>query len=213
MVDTGGSDLSSHSSRQAQAALFPRPALPATPHGGDQEARIRLASATEVSGPSAMAGTECRAATMDHPRSQRHGPRGDERRVLRRISVGLGIWRKCQGNFVMTRTLTILISSHNRAGLLERTLRYLNEARPPGDWSIDVLVAANACTDGTHAFLDRYVLDTTGSATPSGRLRVRWVAEPKAGKSHALNCAVPLLNSEYVAFVDDDHRVDVTYLE
>ena len=113
----------------------------------------------------------------------------------------------------MTPTITILTSSHNRAGLLERTLRYLNEARRPRDWSVDVLIAANACTDGTHAFLDRYVRDTSGSPAPSERLRVRWVAEPRAGKSHALNCAIPLLNSEYVAFVDDDHRVDIAYLE
>ena len=110
-------------------------------------------------------------------------------------------------------TLTVLISSHNRAELLERTLRYLNEARRPRDWSVDVLVAANACTDGTHAFLDRYVRDAAGQPAQNGTLRVRWVAEPKPGKSHALNCAIPLLTSERVAFVDDDHRVDITYLE
>ena len=110
-------------------------------------------------------------------------------------------------------TLTVLISSHNRAELLERTLRYLNEARRPRDWSVDVLVAANACTDGTHAFLDRYVRDAAGQPAQNGTLRVRWVAEPKPGKSHALNCAIPLLTSERVAFVDDDHRVDIAYLE
>jgi len=113
----------------------------------------------------------------------------------------------------VTRTLTVLISSHNRVGLLERTLRYLNEARRPGDWSIDVLIAANACSDGTHAFLDRYVCDIASQDVPGGRLRLRWVAEPRAGKSHALNCAIPLLTSERVAFVDDDHRVDASYLE
>jgi cellulose synthase/poly-beta-1,6-N-acetylglucosamine synthase-like glycosyltransferase len=113
----------------------------------------------------------------------------------------------------VTPTLTVLISSHNRAELLERTLRYLNEARRPRDWSVDVLVAANACTDVTHAFLDRYVRDAAGRPAQNGALRVRWVAEPKAGKSHALNCAIPLLNSERVAFVDDDHRVDIAYLE
>jgi GT2 family glycosyltransferase len=111
------------------------------------------------------------------------------------------------------RTLTVLISSHNRAGLLERTLRYLNVARHPRDWSIDVLVAANACTDGTHTLLDLYACAAADSATREGRLPLRWVAEPRMGKSHALNCAIPLLVSERVAFVDDDHRVDVAYLE
>ena len=113
----------------------------------------------------------------------------------------------------MTPTLTVLISSHNRAELLERTLRYLNEARRPRDWSVDVLVAANACNDGTHAFLDRYVHDAAFPPAQNGALRVRWVAEPEPGKSHALNCAIPLLTSERVAFVDDDHRVDIAYLE
>jgi GT2 family glycosyltransferase len=110
-------------------------------------------------------------------------------------------------------TLTVLISSHNRAGLLERTLRYLNEATRPRDWSVDTLVVANACTDGTHAFLDCYIRDLPDRATPGGPLRLRWVAEPRTGKSHALNCALPLLTSERVAFVDDDHRVDASYLE
>jgi hypothetical protein len=52
-----------------------------------------------------------------------------------------------------------------------------------------------------------------GQPAQNGALRVRWVAEPKPGKSHSLNCAIPLLASERVAFVDDDHRVDIAYLE
>ena len=113
----------------------------------------------------------------------------------------------------VAKTLTILISSHNRAGLLERTMRYLNAARRPRDWSVDVLVAANACTDGTHTLLDLYACAASDPATREGRLPVRWVAEPRMGKSHALNSAIPLLTSERVAFVDDDHRVDRGYLE
>ncbi len=111
------------------------------------------------------------------------------------------------------RTLTVLISSHNRAGLLSRTLRYLNEARRPRGWTVDVLVAANACTDGTHALLDRYIRDAPNAPAHPPLLRLRWVAEPRMGKSFALNCAIPLLVSSRVAFVDDDHRVDVAYLE
>jgi glycosyltransferase involved in cell wall biosynthesis len=113
----------------------------------------------------------------------------------------------------VTHTLTILISSHNRAGLLDRTLRYLNEARHPGDWTVDALVAANACTDRTHTLLDLYACAASDTETRGTRLRLRWVAEPRMGKSHALNCAIPLLTSQWVAFVDDDHRVDSAYLE
>jgi len=112
----------------------------------------------------------------------------------------------------MRPTLTILISSHNRADLLGRTLRYLNEARYPRDWSVDAFVVANACTDRTHTLLDLHACAASDSATRGTRLRLRWVAEPRMGKSHALNCAIPLLTSEWVAFVDDDHRVDSAYL-
>jgi GT2 family glycosyltransferase len=113
----------------------------------------------------------------------------------------------------MSPTLTVLISSHNRAGLLDRTLRYLNEARYPGGWSVDTLVVANACSDRTHSLLDLYACAASDTETRGTRLRLRWVAEPRMGKSHALNCAIPLLTSEWVAFVDDDHRVDSGYLE
>ena len=113
----------------------------------------------------------------------------------------------------MTGTLAVLIATHNRVGLLERTLRYLNEARRPTGWKIEILVAANACTDRTHSMLDRYVRSGAGVAVPENRLPLRWVAEPRAGKSHALNCAIPLLASDRTAFVDDDHRVDAGYFE
>ena len=109
----------------------------------------------------------------------------------------------------MTPTLTVLIATHNRLDLLSRTLRYLNEARRPAGWKIDILVAANACTDRTHSMLDRYVR----GAASTDRLPLRWVAEPRAGKSHALNCAIPLLSADRTAFVDDDHRVDIAYFE
>jgi GT2 family glycosyltransferase len=115
----------------------------------------------------------------------------------------------------VNRTLTVLIATHDRAELLERALRHLNEARRPQGWQVEVLVVANACTDRTHDHLARYV--AMGAAAAGARqvppLTLKWVAEPIAGKSHALNRAIPLLTSEFVAFVDDDHRVDAGYLE
>ena len=113
----------------------------------------------------------------------------------------------------MAQTLTVLIATHNRARLLEHALRHLNLARRPGEWNIELLVAANACSDKTHRLLDRYVRDAASTPGSVARLPLRWVVEPRAGKSHALNCAMPLISSDFVAFVDDDHRVDVSYLE
>jgi len=61
--------------------------------------------------------------------------------------------------------------------------------------------------------LDRYVRQVAHERADARWLALRWVAEPRPGKSHALNCAIPLLVSRYTAFVDDDHRVEVSYLE
>jgi GT2 family glycosyltransferase len=124
--------------------------------------------------------------------------------------------------------ITILICTHNRADLLRRTLDFLNRADRPEDCDVEVLVIANACTDGTHKFLESYVRDTSSAtplapaplpriksgAGPEGRgdLPLRWETEPAPGKSHALNRAIPLLEHGWVAFVDDDHRVREDYL-
>ena len=92
----------------------------------------------------------------------------------------------------MNNTLTVLICTHNRAELLERTLASLNAATRPHDCTADVLVIANACTDATHAFLENYARQ----AASDGRLPLRWEAEPVPGKSNALNRGLPLVTSE-----------------
>jgi len=101
--------------------------------------------------------------------------------------------------------VTILICTHNRAKLLERTLRYLNAARRPDHCTFNILVATNACTDHTGEVLE-------AQAANQSALPIKWVSEPVPGKSNALNKAIPLVESSVIAFVDDDHRVDKNYL-
>jgi arylsulfatase A-like enzyme/glycosyltransferase involved in cell wall biosynthesis len=104
--------------------------------------------------------------------------------------------------------LTVLICTHNRAELLERTLASLDAATRPASCLIEILVVANACTDDTASLLEKHA-----KAEPrSGKLPLRWLQEPTPGKSHALNRAIPLIDGDLVAFVDDDHRVDPGYL-
>jgi glycosyltransferase involved in cell wall biosynthesis len=102
--------------------------------------------------------------------------------------------------------LTILICTHDRAELLDKALRSLAAAERPAGWTVDVLVAANACRDGTHALL------AARAADGGSGLSLSWFAEPTPGKSHALNSAMPRIQGDLVAFVDDDHRVDQQYL-
>lgn len=104
--------------------------------------------------------------------------------------------------------LTVLICTHNRAELLERVLASLNAARRPENWEVEVLVAANACSDDTHRLLESYCQ----RQNLDGLLPLKWFVEPIPGKSHALNSAIPRLDGELVTFVDDDHRVDTNFL-
>ena len=105
----------------------------------------------------------------------------------------------------MANLITVLICTHNRAALLSRVLDSLNRAKRPAGGA-EILAAANACTDETHALLEAYARD------PGGRLPLRWIAEPAPGKSHALNRAIRDIRTPLTAFVDDDHRVDENYL-
>lgn len=107
------------------------------------------------------------------------------------------------------RKFTIFICTHNRHKLLKRTLASLNIAQKPKDWTIDLLIVANACTDGTHAFLESYKQQSSSDKD----LPMEWVVEPVPGKSHALNRGISLMNSDAIAFVDDDHRVSTQFLQ
>ncbi|ODU50761.1 MAG: arylsulfatase [Thiobacillus sp. SCN 63-374] len=103
--------------------------------------------------------------------------------------------------------LTILICTHNRSDLLERVLASLNAAKRPVI-PVQVLVAANACTDDTVTRMGVY----QAQQDAQGWIPLRLIDVPTPGKSHALNRAIPEIDTELTAFVDDDHRVDENYL-
>ncbi len=107
----------------------------------------------------------------------------------------------------MAAPLTLLICTHNRADLLERALASINAARRPA-MPVRILVAANACSDDTVARMQAY----QARQNERGWLPLTLIDVPTPGKSHALNAAIPLIDSELTAFVDDDHRVDDNYL-
>lgn len=102
--------------------------------------------------------------------------------------------------------IEVLLCTHNRAALLERTLDYIDQASSPGDVQVQVLVVANACRDGTRA-----LLQSRAEEQHAGGYRLRFIEEPIPGKSNALNTAIPKLQGDLIAMVDDDHRVDPAY--
>lgn len=105
--------------------------------------------------------------------------------------------------------MEVLICTHNRAALLDRTLTSLNACRHPADCLASIFVVANACTDNTSEVLNHYLR----CMDAENFLPLRWIEEPNPGKSRALNTALPLSRAPLIAFVDDDHRVDGGYLE
>lgn len=108
------------------------------------------------------------------------------------------------------KRLSVVICTHNREKLLREALASLQAAERPQGWLVDILVAANACTDGTHALLENEAKRTTAD---SDAIPVRWFVEPRPGKALALNSAIPhLRDADLVAFVDDDQRVHRGYL-
>ena len=115
--------------------------------------------------------------------------------------------RPTPANIAQVDSLTILICTHNRADLLERALASLNAARRPA-LPVQIMVAANACTDDTVARMTAY----QARQTDQGWLPLRLIEVSTPGKSHALNHAIPKIDTELTAFVDDDHRVDENYL-
>jgi len=103
--------------------------------------------------------------------------------------------------------IAVVICTHNRAGLLRQTLDTLARARRPQGVRAEVVVVANACSDETPALLSE------AQQAPAWRdLNLRWIAEPRPGKSHALNRAIAETDAAALCFIDDDQFVDQDFL-
>ena len=105
--------------------------------------------------------------------------------------------------------LTIVICTHNRSALLSKTLKSINNAIIPAQANITILVLANACTDDTTSTLQEY----QQRQLDQHWLPIEFAEEPKVGKSYALNKALTYIPDGWIAFIDDDHRVDENYFK
>jgi glycosyltransferase involved in cell wall biosynthesis len=97
----------------------------------------------------------------------------------------------------MRPDLSILICTHNRAGLLEGALESL-EAQTLDPGRFEVIVVDNASTDGTAWVIER--------CAARGKIRVRGIREEMLGLDAARNRGVREARAEIVAFLDDDAR-------
>ncbi len=89
--------------------------------------------------------------------------------------------------------LSVIFSTRNGARTLPSMLDALERVRvPDGGWTI--IAADNGSTDGSREIIE----------ARRGRLPIHYVFEVRAGKSRAVNRALPLAKGDFVVFTDDD---------
>ncbi len=94
----------------------------------------------------------------------------------------------------MRMTISVIIATYNRAGVLEPCLRAMErQAFLPGD---EIVVANNGSTDATSRVVEEASVRMPG--------RVRLVTEMRPGKSHAVATGVAASRGDVLAFTDDD---------
>jgi glycosyltransferase involved in cell wall biosynthesis len=99
---------------------------------------------------------------------------------------------------------TVLISTYNRAALLAETLDSLRETVASGlTW--DVVVVDNNSTDETR--------DVVTSRIGGFPVPLKYLFEPRQGKSVALNTGLAETNASVVVFTDDDVQVSEHWLD
>ncbi len=104
----------------------------------------------------------------------------------------------------MKASVSIIISTQNRAASLEQTLRAFDAVNIPSGWDVELIVVDNASTD------------RTAEVTRSSRLqnvKVQYLFESRKGKSHALNAALAVARGEAFLFTDDDVVPTADWLE
>src|SRR5437588_4057848 len=102
-------------------------------------------------------------------------------------------------------SVSIIISTRDRAQSLKETLAALSHLRIPRDWSVEIVVVDNGSRDQTKNVVN-------GAIAPDGA-QIHYLYESRFGKSIALNTAVKLSKGSVLLFVDDDVKMKPSWLE
>jgi glycosyltransferase involved in cell wall biosynthesis len=91
---------------------------------------------------------------------------------------------------------TIILATHNRAGLLRNALAALARLTLPNGLRVELVVVDNASNDDTRQVIERFA-----STAP---WRVRYAYAPVPGISRARNLGVTTARGQWILFTDDD---------
>ncbi len=100
--------------------------------------------------------------------------------------------------------MDVIIATYNRAGSLERAVRSILAASRAPQSDFVITVADNNSTDATSEIVSRLAEESNG--------RVRYLYEPRQGKSYALNTAVAASDGDLIVFTDDDIQAGEDWL-
>lgn len=98
---------------------------------------------------------------------------------------------------------SVVIPTYNRAVELEQTLASLANIGHPGSW--EVIVVDNNSRDSTPQ-----VVANAAARFPTA---LRYIFEPRVGRSAALNAGIQAAKGEIIASTDDDVRFDPDWLQ
>ncbi|PIQ84090.1 MAG: glycosyl transferase family 2 [Candidatus Omnitrophica bacterium CG11_big_fil_rev_8_21_14_0_20_63_9] len=93
-------------------------------------------------------------------------------------------------------SMQVVVCTYNRCESLRDTLRALKAQTVNEDIELEVIVVDNNSADST-----KMVVEEAGRGS---RIPIRYLFEPRQGKSYACNTAIEQAQGEFVAFVDDD---------
>lgn len=99
--------------------------------------------------------------------------------------------------------VSVILCTYNRCELLARALDSVLACQSPDSTPWQLLVVDNNSSDSTRA-----IVEARAAIDP----RVRYIFEPRQGKSNALNRGVREADGDILAFVDDDVQVDSNWL-
>lgn len=100
---------------------------------------------------------------------------------------------------------TVLIPTYNRAALLDETLQSMRSLRLRAGRTWNAIVIDNNSSDDTRTVVERQARDFPVS--------LRYLFEPRQGRSSALNAGITAADGSIIAMTDDDVRVDEPWLE
>jgi glucosyl-dolichyl phosphate glucuronosyltransferase len=101
-------------------------------------------------------------------------------------------------------SISILIPTHNRESLLEKTLNSLSQINVPLNLDVEVIVTANACKDRTLYLLAEY--------QKTFPFQLKFFNELEPGANIARNRCLQEAQGEILAIVDDDVQFDKDWL-